>query len=72
MSRFGTPQEIYRPVQENFQYLFDVINDPERQAMPGNSSAGVSACLPPVATSLSPASATVSCANATGICIWGI
>jgi aminoglycoside phosphotransferase family enzyme/predicted kinase len=31
-SRFGTPEVIYHPVQENFQHLFDVINDPVRQA----------------------------------------
>jgi uncharacterized protein len=31
-SRFGTPEMIYQPVQENFQHLFDAINDPVRQA----------------------------------------
>src|SRR4029453_8492780 len=31
-SRFGTPEAIYQPVQENFQHLFDAINDPVRQA----------------------------------------
>jgi aminoglycoside phosphotransferase family enzyme/predicted kinase len=32
MSRFGTPEAIYHPVQENFQHLFEVIDDPVRQA----------------------------------------
>jgi len=32
LSRFGTPEVIYQPVQENFQHLFDAINDPVRQA----------------------------------------
>jgi predicted kinase len=32
MRRFGTPEEIYPPVQENFQHLFDAIDDPGRQA----------------------------------------
>src|SRR5262245_51280313 len=32
MSRFGTPEAIYQPVQENFQHLFDAIDDPVRQA----------------------------------------
>ena len=32
LSRFGTPEAIYQPVQENFQHLFDAINDPVRQA----------------------------------------
>ena len=31
-SRFGTPEVINQPVQENFQHLFDAINDPVRQA----------------------------------------
>jgi uncharacterized protein len=31
-SRFGTPEAIYQPVQENFQHLFDTIADPVRQA----------------------------------------
>ena len=31
LSRFGTPEMIYQPVQENFQHLFDTINDPVRQ-----------------------------------------
>src|SRR5437764_4576644 len=31
-SRFGTPEEICQPVQENFQHLFDAIDDPVRQA----------------------------------------
>ena len=31
-SRFGTPEAIYQPVQENFQHLFDTIDDPVRQA----------------------------------------
>ena len=32
LSRFGTPEMIYQPVQENFQHLFEVIDDPVRQA----------------------------------------
>ncbi len=32
MSQFGTPEMIYQPVQENFQHLFDTIDDPVRQA----------------------------------------
>jgi predicted kinase len=32
LSRFGTPEMIYQPVQENFQHLFDTIDDPRRQA----------------------------------------
>ena len=32
LSRFGTPEVIYQPVQENFQHLFDAIDDPVRQA----------------------------------------
>lgn len=32
MSRFGTPEVVYQPVQENFQHLFDTIDDPVRQA----------------------------------------
>jgi aminoglycoside phosphotransferase family enzyme/predicted kinase len=32
VSRFGTPEAIYQPVQENFQHLFDAIDDPVRQA----------------------------------------
>jgi len=32
MSRFGTPEAIYQPVQDNFQHLFDAIADPVRQA----------------------------------------
>jgi aminoglycoside phosphotransferase family enzyme/predicted kinase len=31
-SRFGTPDMVYQPVQENFQHLFDAIDDPVRQA----------------------------------------
>ena len=31
-SRFGTPDMLYQPVQENFQHLFDAIDDPVRQA----------------------------------------
>jgi aminoglycoside phosphotransferase family enzyme/predicted kinase len=31
-SHFGTPEAIYQPVQENFQHLFDTIDDPVRQA----------------------------------------
>jgi uncharacterized protein len=31
LSRFGTPEMIYQPVQENFQHLFDTLNDPLRQ-----------------------------------------
>jgi len=31
-SRFGTPEVVYQPVQENFQHLFDAIDDPVRQA----------------------------------------
>lgn len=31
-SCFGTPEVIYQPVQENFQHLFDAIDDPVRQA----------------------------------------
>jgi hypothetical protein len=31
-SRFGTPEVIYHPVQENFQHLFDALDDPVRQA----------------------------------------
>jgi aminoglycoside phosphotransferase family enzyme/predicted kinase len=31
-SRFGTPEMVYQPVQENFQHLFDAIDDPVRQA----------------------------------------
>src|SRR5215813_11269163 len=31
VSRFGTPEAIYQPVQENFQHLFDTIDDPVRQ-----------------------------------------
>jgi len=31
-SRFGTPEAIYQPVQENFQHLFDTVDDPVRQA----------------------------------------
>jgi uncharacterized protein len=30
--RFGTPEAVYQPVQENFQHLFDAIDDPVRQA----------------------------------------
>jgi uncharacterized protein len=30
--RFGTPEAVYQPVQENFQHLFDTIDDPVRQA----------------------------------------
>jgi aminoglycoside phosphotransferase family enzyme/predicted kinase len=32
MSRFGTPEVIYQPVQENLQHLGDAIDDPTRQA----------------------------------------
>ncbi|HEY7490540.1 MAG TPA: AAA family ATPase [Candidatus Tectomicrobia bacterium] len=32
LSRFGTLEMIYQPVQENFQYLFEAIDDPVRQA----------------------------------------
>jgi len=32
LSPFGTPGAIYQPVQENFQHLFDAIDDPVRQA----------------------------------------
>jgi aminoglycoside phosphotransferase family enzyme/predicted kinase len=32
MSCLGTPEAIYQPVQENFQHLFDAIDDPVRQA----------------------------------------
>ena len=32
LSRFGTPEAIYQPMQENFQHLFDAIDDPVRQA----------------------------------------
>src|SRR5215510_10695625 len=31
-SHFGTPEGVYQPVQENFQHLFDAIDDPLRQA----------------------------------------
>jgi aminoglycoside phosphotransferase family enzyme/predicted kinase len=31
-SRFGTPEVVYQPVQENFRHLFDAIDDPVRQA----------------------------------------
>src|SRR5215831_221215 len=31
-SRFGTPEGVYQPVQENFQHLFDAIDDQVRQA----------------------------------------
>jgi aminoglycoside phosphotransferase family enzyme/predicted kinase len=31
-SRFGTPEVIYQPVHDNFQHLFDVIDDPVRHA----------------------------------------
>ena len=31
-SHFGTPEVVYQPVQENFQHLFDAIDDPVRQA----------------------------------------
>src|SRR5262245_30438939 len=31
MSRFGAPEMVYQPVQENFQHLFDVSDDPVRQ-----------------------------------------
>jgi predicted kinase len=31
-SGFGTPEVIYQPVQDNFQHLFDAIDDPVRQA----------------------------------------
>jgi len=32
LSRFGTPEAIYQQVRENFQHLFDAIDDPVRQA----------------------------------------
>jgi aminoglycoside phosphotransferase family enzyme/predicted kinase len=32
LSRFGTLERISQPVQENFQHLFDAIDDPIRQA----------------------------------------
>jgi aminoglycoside phosphotransferase family enzyme/predicted kinase len=32
LSRFGTPEIIYQPVQENFRHLFDTIDDSVRQA----------------------------------------
>lgn len=32
LSHFGIPEMIYQPVQENFQHLFDTIDDPVRQA----------------------------------------
>ena len=32
LSRFGAPEAIYQPVQENFRHLFDTIDDPVRQA----------------------------------------
>jgi len=32
LSCFGTPEAIYQPVQENFQPLFEAIDDPVRQA----------------------------------------
>lgn len=31
-SRFGTPEAVYQPVQENFRHLFDTVHDPLRQA----------------------------------------
>jgi predicted kinase len=31
-SRFGTPETIYQPVQDNLQHLRDAIDDPVRQA----------------------------------------
>jgi aminoglycoside phosphotransferase family enzyme/predicted kinase len=31
-NHFGTPEGVYQPVQENFQHLFDAIDDPVRQA----------------------------------------
>lgn len=31
-SRFGNPEGIYQPLQENFQHLFDAVDDPVRQA----------------------------------------
>jgi aminoglycoside phosphotransferase family enzyme/predicted kinase len=31
-SPFGTPEMIYQPVHDNFQHLFDTIDDPIRQA----------------------------------------
>lgn len=31
-SRFGTPEVIYQPVQENLRHLFDAVDDPNRQA----------------------------------------
>jgi aminoglycoside phosphotransferase family enzyme/predicted kinase len=31
-SRFGTPEVVYQPVQENFRHLFDALDDPVRQA----------------------------------------
>ena len=32
LSHFGSPEMIYQPMQENFQHLFDTIDDPVRQA----------------------------------------
>jgi len=32
LSRFGTREMIYQPVQENFQHLFDAVDDPVRRA----------------------------------------
>ncbi len=32
LSRFGTPEVIYQPVQETLQHLCDAIDDPDRQA----------------------------------------
>ena len=32
LSHFGTPEAVYQPVQENFQHLFDTLDDPARQA----------------------------------------
>lgn len=31
-SLFGTPEAVYHPVHDNFQHLFDCIDDPARQA----------------------------------------
>ncbi|MBM3226871.1 MAG: aminoglycoside phosphotransferase [Candidatus Tectomicrobia bacterium] len=31
-SPFGTPEAVYQPVQDNFQHLFDAVDDPLRQA----------------------------------------
>ena len=70
-SRFGTPEVIYQPVQENFRHLFDAFDDPIRQAHARELGTGASGRLLPGTQISSPASGTALCANATGICIWG-